>query len=82
MSAAGTTGCSQAGGDAHAGAGGGGVAGGAGERRAEIHARFQIEGESAEQTAAIASELIERLQQLSHRTDCECDLDVDLGRRS
>ena len=43
-----------------------------------VEATFELRGRQAEQLASEATEMIDRLHQLSHRTDCECDVDVNL----
>lgn len=46
-----------------------------------IEATFELRGPDARQLAGEAAEMIDKLQQLSHRTGCECDVDVNLQSR-
>ena len=62
--------------------GGGKSAGDVGENRSmasvKVQATFQLRGLEAQKLAHHATQIIDGLHQLSNRTDCECDLDVEL----
>lgn len=64
--------------------GGGGIVvqDGAGGAHARVEVCFELRGDGRPQVAAAAAELIDRLQELANRSDCECDLDVSMGWRA
>lgn len=44
-----------------------------------VEVSFKLRGSTREAVAAAAAELIDRLQELANRSDCECDVEVSLA---
>lgn len=48
------------------------------DARVCVHARFELRADQAEDAATAAGELIARLQEMTSRPQCACDLDVSI----